>query len=266
MHLILTVAYNGELPHNPSAGAAPQAPAEFSASNPALAVRFAPAKRGRPPRKVPAAAPAPAVSLDISASSLAPAVQFAPAKRARPSKAISSSPALAATFNNPPAKRIRPNKVEATSQPVAQASLVGILPAKQKGGCPKKAAQVNTTITFRPEPLNGADWECIQARSQAYWKDCTDKGGGPGLTPNPTRPAAPPPPAPTIDKRFRPIKRRPTEQLTAKQDLADSAAHNKELLSGSTAASKVIAHWKNRQAPVANVKAKRVGRKNPGKA
>ncbi|OAV85874.1 hypothetical protein PTTG_30219, partial [Puccinia triticina 1-1 BBBD Race 1] len=216
MHSILTVAYNGELAHNPSAGAAPRdelarndpggpdaqgpvqslkirirrpattapaaeispmkgvqltlapAPDEFSASNPAPAVRFAPEKRGRPPRKVPAA------SLDISASSLAPAVQFAPAKRARPSEAISSSDAPAATFDNPPAKRIRPNKVEAASQPVAQASLVGILPAKRKVGRPKKAAQVNTSYTFRPEPLNSADWERTQARSQAYWKDhCT---------------------------------------------------------------------------------------------
>ncbi|OAV87553.1 hypothetical protein PTTG_10677, partial [Puccinia triticina 1-1 BBBD Race 1] len=150
------------------------APAEFSASDPAPAVRFAPAKRGLPRRMVHApAAPAPAVSLDISALSLAPAVQFAPAKRARPSKAISSLPASAATFDNPPAKRIRPNKVEAASQPVAQASLVGILPAKRKGGRPKKAAQVNTTITFRPEPLNSADGERIQAQSQAYWKDCT---------------------------------------------------------------------------------------------
>ncbi|WAQ80807.1 hypothetical protein PtA15_1A145 [Puccinia triticina] len=249
------------------------APDEFSASNPAPAVRFAPEKRGRPPRKVPAA------SLDISASSLAPAVQFAPAKRARPSEAISSSDAPAATFDNPPAKRIRPNKVEAASQPVAQASLVGILPAKRKVGRPKKAAQVNTSYTFRPEPLNSADWERTQARSQAYWKDhCTDKGGGPGLTPNPTRPAAPPPPAPTLqDKCFRPIKRRPTEPSTANQDSAnqDSAAHEElllgstaasKLLLGSTAASKVVAYWKNSQAPAANVKAKRAGRKNRGKA
>ncbi|WAR61759.1 hypothetical protein PtB15_12B449 [Puccinia triticina] len=243
----------------------------------------APASAVRPPP--PAATPmetteeSATATFDISASAPAPAVRFAPAKRGRRSEAGTSSTAPAATSVNPSsAKHFRPNEVFAACPP-SHSSPVASLPAKaKKVGRPKKAKQVKTSITFRSGPLADADGECMQARSQAYWREaqwgpgqdveeCDGSAPASTVTPADSQPAAAPPrdtPA-TGNKRVRPIKRTTVDRgLDTERELSSSA--DQEMPSSSTAAGKVVAFWKIKQSEATKPSkvARRGGRKARG--
>ncbi|WAR62137.1 hypothetical protein PtB15_14B231 [Puccinia triticina] len=221
------------------AAVVPAAKSDISSSAPAPKLQYAPAKRGRPRKSgTPSATPA---ATFISASAPSPAVKMAPAKRGRPSIAGTSSTSPAATFEEPPAKRFRPIKVVAASAP-AQVTEVGILPVKAKAGRPKKATRFQTSITFKSEPVEDANSERIQARSEAYWRDHQGKPGHnpktdtPGLTSDAQPAASIPTSAPATRQKRVQATNKATDKFPDKEPLST--------------ASKIVSFWYEQAAKV----------------
>ncbi|EFP93281.1 uncharacterized protein PGTG_19328 [Puccinia graminis f. sp. tritici CRL 75-36-700-3] len=179
MDTLLKVSHNGEVPVpsisitqevkdgniQDSGGSFQEQPLKIRTRRPANSAKLiAPTTLAQAPEITPDTSLAAGLgeTLDTSNS------DWASAKRSCLSKTGTSLATPGAVLDNPPSKRIRPNKVLPISAP-EQAPKVGNVPAKC--GRPKKARKVKTSITFKPEPLEDADWERIQARAAAYWRD-----------------------------------------------------------------------------------------------